>query len=110
MMDVNANVILNIVTLVATAVLIPSLGWWLARLIRERDKLNEKNLELWHERARERHVNLIQQLTSLDDCMRSVKRAVSEKVDLSYCDRISAEKWARINKHSHDDRGNVIIL
>ena len=109
MSDSYAILVLSGVTLLTTAVLIPALGWWLTRLIKMKDTLVAKNLALWQESAKERHLGIVRQLDDLDACMVSVKKAVHTKVDLVECMRLSAEKWERINKHSHDQRGNVVI-
>ena len=106
----DSNTIINLIILAVTMILFPVLGWWLARLIRDKDSLTAKNLELWQAGAKERHEGLVNQLTNLDVCMNSVKKTVNGKVDITDCMRLSAEKWERINKHGHDGKGNVIIL
>lgn len=105
----NTNLVLSGLTLFGTIILIPSLGWWLKRLIQTKDSLTTKNLELWQEGAKERHAALVEQINDLDTCMSSIKTAVQRKVELTDCLRLSAEKWERINKHSHNQKGNVVI-
>jgi len=92
-----------------SVVFIPSLGWWLTRLIKTKDELTAKNLMLWQEGAKERHESLVSQINDLDVCMQDVKKAVRRKVETEDCLRLSKEKWDRINKHSHDTKGRVVI-
>jgi len=105
MADGSTAVILSGLTLV----FIPSLGWWLTRLIKAKDELTAKNLELWQVGAKERHQGLVDQITDLDECLSSVKVTLRTKVDITDCLRLSNDKWDRINRHSHNSEGNVVI-
>jgi hypothetical protein len=68
-----------------TAIGLPALGWFLARLIKTRDELNEQNLALWQEGAKERNKAVTEKLERIEKCIASIKGDLKEKVDNGHC-------------------------
>lgn len=64
--------------LFATVAGLPTLGWWLGNLIKKRDQLQEENLKMWQEGAKERMAALCGKIDALSKELKS-------KVDSEHC-------------------------
>ena len=64
--------------LFATMAGLPALGWWITNTLRKRDKLQEENLRMWQEGAKER----TQQLCAKIDAL---AKELKSKVDSDHC-------------------------
>lgn len=77
------------------------LGWWIKRLLQERDNAAEDALKAWQRGAIERHARLAKSIERIESCMGQIKKSLNEKVDQGECDKLCAEKWDRLNHHEH---------
>ena len=67
---------------IATAVLLPVLAWYIKSLLSKADKLQD-----------ERHTTIVNKLTTYCEANRKEHDSI----------------WERVDHHSHDDEGNVVI-
>ena len=85
--------------LILCVIAFPSLGFFIRKLIVDTQK-----------QAVERYALLHDEIKEIKACMGNVKADVNRKVDKTDCQRMSEEKWERINKHRHTDEGAVVIV
>ena len=84
--------------LVLCSVAFPALGFFIRKLFEDMQKNAVDRYSLLHEEIR-----------SIKSCMAGMKEDIKDKVDESACNTKSKEKWERINRHTHDDQGRVVI-
>lgn len=90
-----------VVQVLVTLVAIPVLGWYLARLIRQRDDSEIAERKSWQRGAVERHATLVKRFDSLEKCVRDVKVCLNGKLSIEDFEKESEEKWQRMNHHEH---------
>ena len=83
---------------ILSIVAFPALGFYMRSLIRYREESDN-----------ERHRSIKESISKLEKCISSIKREIDEKRDAAECEKRSKEKWDRINKHTHDPSGRVVI-
>lgn len=84
--------------LILCAVGLPSLGWYVKSLLQDKEQASA-----------ERHKALKDEIGRMRDCINNIKRELDEKRNIDECDDRSREKWERINRHMHDEKGHVVI-
>jgi hypothetical protein len=99
-MESNGHVLaVNLALSVVTVVLIPAGGF-----------LVKKWIDGIQDSAVLRTTVLKDDIDKLQRCMNSVKEGMREKVDKEDCKERCDEKWERLNHHSHDSSGRVIVI
>lgn len=81
-----------------TIIGLPTLGWFLSRLITRRDQLQTDNLNLWQEGAKERNKALNEKLERIEKCISSIKDDLKERVHIAHC----SERYNGLKDDIHD--------
>lgn len=76
----------------------PALGYYFKTLLRESQ-----------DRAIERTEGLTKQFDDLKKCLNGIKDDIKGKQDKSECEKLSKDKWDRLNHHKHTATGEVIV-
>jgi hypothetical protein len=95
------SLLLSIVIALITVIGLPSLGWYLKRLIVAKDENAAKALKVWQDGSIERHNELKKSVERIENCVTIVEKKMHEKMDVEIYKKESGEKWNRINKHKH---------
>jgi len=95
------SLLLSLVFAVISVIGIPTLGWYIKRLIISKDKSAAESLKIWQEGAIERHNELKKTVGRIEQCVTSVQSEIHKKINIDDYKRESGEKWNRINKHKH---------
>lgn len=66
---------------IITLIIIPISGWYLSRLIKQRDKLEADARRDWQKGAAERYDGLVKRFDSLESCIKDIKVSLNGKLD-----------------------------
>ena len=67
---------------------LPALGWWIGYQIKRKDKLQNDNMTLWQDGAKERSNAVNARLDRMQDCLAAIKEDLNGKRDNHECERI----------------------
>jgi len=98
MSDSGHVLLINLTLSVVTVIIIPAGGF-----------LIKKWIDGIQDAAVLRTSILKEDIDKLQRCMTSVKSSLTDKVDKEDCKERCDEKWERLNHHSHDSSGRVIV-
>ena len=84
--------------LILSIIAFPSLAWFIKRELDENRNAVKEN-----------QVTIRQEMKEIKTCMMSMKREIDARVHKDDCEEESKIKWNRLNHHTHDAQGRVVI-
>lgn len=89
--DLSWNLLLNVIAF-------PSLAFFIKR-----------ELNFNRDAVKENQVLIRQEMKDIKTCMTAMKKEIDERVHKDECAEESKVKWERLNHHTHDVNGKVVI-